>query len=1468
MLWIIATAVVIPVAISLLFLLPVVQTGIVKYVTNRLSSDLKTEISIYRVSISPFSGIQFNEFLVRDQQSDTLFYAQKLNAGIESFSIKRRLLYLSKVRFESPVIHIKQYNERMNFSFILDSFSKTPDDSTKWHYSLKRLLVSNGKITFEHSILKNPGTLKEKLNFYDLELDVLRTSNVEEELHYRVNRFSVKEDVGLFIKDLSALCKLTGESIFINDLIFRTNESHFNFKQIEIPVNRNDSLNYGYKFKSEIYEIAIASNDVRKIFGGFPDLIYPIRLSGNFYGSLDNLKGRKISCLFGEKSRLVTSFDLSGLSNFNETFVYLDVEELVTNVPDLETIIKGGNISSKKVFPRSFQEMGTIRYKGNFTGFVNDLVAYGTFITNLGTINTDLGLKILPNDELIYGGLLRTKGFNLGKLLAIEETMGEITLDMEVSGSRKSSTDYFTFLDGNILSMKFKDYLYQNIELQGLLTHQKFDGSVKIDDPNGKIDFKGKVDMSGDVPHFNFLAVLANVQLDRLKIVPSLTDGVLSMVIETNFEGDNLDDLIGEIKLSDGLLYTPAASVEMDSVSLRATRDGNKKNLVLKSDFADGELNGSYYFGNFNKTFKAYINHFLPALNGSTKKGPVTGNNNFEFELRFKKIQKIVSVLFPDISVSDEGYLKGKFIDEQARLSLDGELDYFSYKNNISAQEMNIWVNSNSSDQVSFIVRANNATYGRQLNLPNFSIHQKASGDTIQTNVFWNNWDEVTNSGALYSTTNFNLDKNGKLNTRVHLHQSSIIVSDMQWQISQSRANIFADGISINGFKIEHQGQYATLNGFLHRQNEDGLNLVFNQLDLSRFFNNMGDGLTFSGTINGNLMLRDYYRDPLLTSNIKIDSFHFNNVEMGTFSINSFWNQELEALAVSTFLSEKGKERLRGSGFVHPDKKHLDFQFNIDSLNVAFLDPFIGKVVQNMSGTTSGKMYFKGPVSHPFLTGRVKLNDGNFSVDLLQTTYSLTDSVVFYPNEMRFKDMTLTDRNGRSGKFRGSIYHNGFSEMVYNLRIDANNMLMLNTKFKDNPYYYGTVYGTGFMQITGTSENINIAINGRTRPNTQFFIPVQNNEEAAESNFIRFSGSEGNRKGVVKQDYTVDLSGVKMDMDIEVTPDAQVQIIFDARLGDILRSSGAGNIQIRLDRQGNIRFYGDYTIEEGEYLFSLQNLINKRFLINQGGRVRWQGDPYDALIDITAVYKLRASISDLLGTMSNNGSSGGSDLQRRIPVNCNLYLSDRLQQPVIKFGIETPTLDKSRETLVLDYFSSEEELNRQVLSLLLLNKFHTPEYLRASDNSSNRNDNTALVTTTEMLSSQISHWVSTISNDLDIGVAYRPGDNITTEEFELALSTQVFNNRVTINGNVGYGKYQSNTSKMIGDFDVDVKLNQSGTLRARAYTRSNDDLIYEISPTTQGIGISFKEEFNNLLELLRKYRNFISGRNKNEEKEE
>ena len=352
---------------------------------------------------------------------------------------------------------------------------------------------------------------------------------------------------------------------------------------------------------------------------------------------------------------------------------------------------------------------------------------------------------------------------------------------------------------------------------------------------------------------------------------------------------------------------------------------------------------------------------------------------------------------------------------------------------------------------------------------------------------------------------------------------------------------------------------------------------------------------------------------------------------------------------------------------------------------------------------------------------------------------------------------------------------------------------------------------------------------------------------------------------MIDHSVQVDVSGMDITMDFEVTPDAKLQLIFDSSVGDVLKGTGNGDLRMKIDKVGNVFFYGEYTIEEGDYLFTLQNVINKRFEINSGSNIRWDGSPYNALIEMEAIYKLKASMYDLVAQTLDAGSS--SEYQKRVPIDLKMLLSDRLLKPAIKFEIKTPSLNNSNQIIIDEYITSEEELNRQVLSLLVLNKFYAPEFSRTNASTAKSGSNMALVTTTEMLSNQLSNWLSQISNDVDIGISYRPGDEITSDEIEVALSTQLFNNRVTLNSNVGYGDYQTEeVSKIIGDFDVEVKLNKKGTIRAKAYTRSNNDVFsYDTSPTTQGVGVSFHEEFNTIGELLHKYWGKLTGKNKKEE---
>jgi len=1129
-----------------------------------------------------------------------------------------------------------------------------------------------------------------------------------------------------------------------------------------------------------------------------------------------------------------------------------------TSIIDIEHLITG-NEAEQSIFPIGFQQLGLIKYKGNFTGFINDMVAYGLFKTNLGNVTTDLGVKITEEKSFVFAGLVETENFELSKLIENEKSrFDKISLDIEVKGYYESSENYLANIDGSISKFDFNNYQYNDIELNGLLANKKFNGLIKINDPNGRLNFTGKMDFAAEIPKFNFLASIENVQLDRLNLLPKLEDGVLSLIIESNFVGNNFDDLSGEINLINGLLYTPKAEVDLNFLTIKAERDEFQKKITLKSDLADGELSGQYNFSKFKRTISEYLYNYLPSsdkIKKSNKHNAETEDFEFNFNIRLKEINMLTSLLLPKINVSNYGDFKGSFNSKENKLDLEGNLKYFGFKN-INADNVNIKLTSNDDQSLSLTATALRMEAGNILGINNISIHQTAHQDTLTTNVIWNNWEDVNHSGALFTDIIFGEDHYGERMMNIALYPSYIMVADSVWNLREAQINFHSKGFGVKGFGIENRNRYVRLEGFQHREIEDELKLLFNNLELGDFMqNNNKPNISFSGMINGELGLQHFFSDPLLTANFNIANFTFNGCEYGNFRINTLWDAEKEALSLTTDISKGNKDKMFGAGYFYTKTRIIDAVFNTDSLNVEFLNPFLKNVIQNIEGTASGDLYLSGPITKPLLTGKLKMNKGSFFVELLNTSYTMSDSVSFYPNEIRFNNLTVNDIYNHKGVFYGSIFHKSFKDLNFRLRLDADNMLLMNTRYKDNPSYYGTVFATGSLQVTGSSDNVNLTINGRTHANTRFFLPVTGGEMANESSFINFGVANSQKKDKNIQ-QTVKKSGTNVEMDIEVTPEAEIQIIFDERLGDILKGSGAGNIQLRVDRLGNIRLYGDYTIESGEYFFSLQNLINKRFTINSGGTLRWQGDPSNAIINITAVYRLRASLADLLGSYDKSENS-----KRRVPLNCNLILSENLRRPVIKFDIEAPSLDESTETLIKNFITTEEEMNRQVLSLLVLNRFSTPEHLR-SDAAASSTRNDAVLLTTAGLLSQLNRWVSTIS-DLDVGVAYHLDEDLTSEEFELALSKQILNNRITLNGSVGYGKYYTNASKMIGDFEMDIKLNNTGTIRARTYARSNEYLVYETSPITQGIGISFREEYSSVHELFSKYRKFF---NKKEEK--
>jgi hypothetical protein len=486
-----------------------------------------------------------------------------------------------------------------------------------------------------------------------------------------------------------------------------------------------------------------------------------------------------------------------------------------------------------------------------------------------------------------------------------------------------------------------------------------------------------------------------------------------------------------------------------------------------------------------------------------------------------------------------------------------------------------------------------------------------------------------------------------------------------------------------------------------------------------------------------------------------------------------------------------------------------------------------------------------GMLAAPQLTGYADVSNGGLYVDYLGTQYQIEDRIWIEPDRFVFDELKLRDEKNNEAKIHGYIGHQAFGDWTFNLLGDLEKepLLVLNTTEEQNQDYYGRAYATGNFKINGDLEKLNFDIALKTRVGTKLMMPMASSGDEEIGQFIQFV-----KPDQIKEEPPLDLSGISLNIQIDVTPDAELSIIFDEAVGDVMKGRGQGHLSMGISKLSTFDMYGQIEIVSGNYLFTLANLINKDFSVQPGGTISWYGDPYNAELKLAAVYKVNASLSDILADANQTG--------QRVPVDLLMNLTGKMLNPNVAFDIKLPSADPMTKSRFEAIMSNEQEKNRQAFSLLVLRQFMSPpNIVKSADASTNFG---VAANTTELLSSQISNWLSQISDDFNLGFNYRSGDQISNEEIALALSTQLFDNRVQLSGNFGVSKgnaINQQPSNYIGDVKVEYLLTKDGKLKLMAYNESNNyrDITTQQSPYTQGVGLVYQQDFDHLKELIQSW---------------
>ena len=1447
------------IALSLLVRHPFIQTVLAKIATTYLTNELQTEVNIGRLEITSFKSLSMKNFLIHDQRNDTLLFTGKLSVNLKDYSFKNSDFDIAKVNLEGADIRLRKYKEtnELNLKFISDYFrgdtsvvSWAPvqdtliDTRKELKLSLDGLTISNSKFIFENQTKERK---HDWIDFRDIELHINRldVSNAVMEndtLMVDINQISCFEKSGFRVDSLSCKFKISPNILRAKNLLLKT---PLNDIDLDLTFSYNDFNDYEDFIHNIHIQSAIRPSVINLVeVGYFAPVMFEMdnrtKISGNIKGTVDNFKAKEFKFAYGRTTQFRGNIHMNGLPDIKETFTHLSIEDFFTTIEDVRRLnlpIKNKQV----VLPEILTNLGKIKVNGKFTGFYNDFVSYGSFRTEIGQIYSDILLVVNSENDIEYKGKIAASDFDAGKFLGVGQYVKKLDLNADIAGSGFSFENMNISLNGIIDSLEFYNNIYNQIIISGDLVDQKFEGNVNVTDELGNLDFNGIIDYSQYVPRYNFTAALKDARLQKINLANRDPSMSLSTSLNIDLIGDQIDNMQGIIKIDSTKYSELGETYVMNDFTLSITRDESRYSLIrLYSDFIDASVEGNFYMRELPEQLYRIGNQYLDTLFSDSYFNDTTLNvQDFIFDIQLKNTKPITELFLPDLQIANETQIIGGFNSIIDNFFLDVFSKEIIYNGKIIK---NLSLETYTHEDGFYVsTHAKKVLLSDSIFMDSLITSVRARNDSVIYTINWQNDDKyVQNYGDIGGYLSFNSRENMELK----FYHGTIAINDTLWWINESNLlSIDSTELDFHEITMYNNYQAVKINGKISENTGDTLIIGFSDFNLSGLRPVLRQlKIDAEGKIDGEIKITDYYNSPSFFSDLTISDFYLNREKLGEAIIKSTWdpvNDAFNILGEIVYTGNIGKSKtLEVRGTYYPDRSddNYDILFKLNNYKLNTLQPFVKSFSSDIEGMANGEARLTGSKEKPKLIGEIGLLRTQIKIDYLNVTYYLADKVYLDDNVIYFNDITVYDSLNNTAKASGKVYHDNLRNFRLDLEFDVNNLAGLHTTRAQNEIYYGSALATGRVYLYGPLDNLNLDIVARTEKGTNVKIPVSYGTEVTENDFIVFVND--NTDTVTNQsDYEVGMNGISLNLDLNITNDADIQLFLPYSMGNI-RGRGKGEIKMAIEPGGDFTMEGDYVINRGSFFLTLQSILNRNFEIRRGSKIMWTGDPYNAEINLKAVYKVKTKLGQF---------APEQDSATRVPVDCVIALSNRLLNPEIKFTVEFPDLKDDTKQFIYARLDTNDQamMSQQMISLLVLNSFTDPSGTSGSVG----------FNTFSLLTNQLNNWLSQISNDFDIGINYRPGDELTAQEVEVALSTQLFDDRVNIDGNVGMRENEKTqkTNDIVGEVTVEVKITKDGRFRAKAFNKSNNNYLYKnYAPYTQGVGVFYTQEFNRFSDLFKK----------------
>ncbi len=1290
-------------------------------------------------------------------------------------------------------------------------------------------------------------------------------------------QLSSKERCGLEVKKLDARIKWYPEAMEFARLDLQTNHSHLHnyFAMRFRTLDDMDDFTTRIRLDARFTDADIDSDDLSFFAPELTEWKKRIKVTGDIQGTISDLRGHRVELTAGRNTLLNGDIHLKGLPDIDHTLIEFKSNDFRTTYEDMVSLVP----SIRTIRQPRIDQIKSLGFQGTFTGTIHDFVTNGTIETNLGSLVTNVNMKLPSGGVSVYTGTIGTDSFYLGTFLDNGD-LGRIAFQGKIGGTGLTTGTVSATLDGTINSLEFNHYTYQNIQVNGAVAKKKFNGEFLADDPNLAAHLNGLIDFSGAQPKFNFQAEVKKADLSRLNFVNKKVE--FNGKFKCNFTGDDIDNFLGTASIYDASVYKNGERVSFDSLDLESSVIENNKTITVVSNEFDGAIVGEFSIKDLPASFQTFLNKYYPSYIKPAKSIPA--NQNFSFVITTKKVEDYIDLFNTNLSGFNNAGLSGRIDTRNNLLDLNVDLPAFSYKR-IRFDNLTL-KGRGSYDSLTMETTIGDVSLNDSLHFPgtHLMLHSANDQSSLQITTSANQTLNSANISARVQTL--------PTGVQVTFNPSTFDINSKTWTIDRDGVLMFNHNIfSADNFSVHNGDQQVVMT--THPADAGDWNDI--HLDLKKV--NIGDFTPFvekaermEGLLTGGAEISNPFGHPGITFTGVADQFRFANDSIGRIDLSADYNAAA-GLVHANVRSNNLNYRFNGQAVIHTNdstsETPIDITTDVADIKIDLLEKYLGGVFTNVDGNATGKLHITGPASHLLYLGTVNLHDASLKVAYTQCTYKIpTATIQFKKDTIDFGSFQAKDRDGHTADLvHGRLYHHAFNDLSYDFELNTNRLLLLDTKATDNNQFFGNVIGRARISLTGPDNNMRMDIRGAPTDSSNIYLPPSVTRESGEADFLQWKvyGTE-----IKKQTPDRKSSNLFVTLNVDANNYANIYMILDPLSGDIIKTNGRGNLVMTIGTTQDLTLNGRYEIDRGSYNFTFQTFIHKPFVLKEGAGnyIQWSGNPYDARINIQAVYTAQnVQFSDLgISPASGLGITSHNVLQYRGDILVTATLKNQLMTPDITFQIELPDnspLKNDQDALALlqKIQSDPNELNKQVSCLVVLNSFVPLSNSTTVFDVNQVGANVVVNSISGILSNafrkQVSSALQRVFKDKSLQVNFMPtvynGANFLSTEgqtgvtydrtnLNFSIGKELLNQRLTLNvgSALDFGmttaQEQVAAFEFLPDINATYKITADGRVSLTLFYRDSYNYLSGGNHTlnSSGTSLSYRRDFDRIDELFKK----------------